>query len=158
MANPKLYIETSVVSYLTAQGSRDLVLAAHQEVTRTWWAARDGYDLYVSQFVLDEAAAAGDSEAAGRRLEALQGMRLLNASNEVLGLAGRLLAERGMPAKARIDALHVATAAVHGMDYLLSWNCKHIANATLRSRIESICRTAGFEPPVICTPLELVEE
>jgi hypothetical protein len=157
MANPKLYIETSVVSYLTAQGSRDLVLAAHQEVTRTWWASRDGYDLYVSQFVLDEAAA-GDSEAAGRRLEVLREMPLLNASTEVLGLAGRLLAERGMPAKARIDALHVATAAVHGMDYLLSWNCKHIANATLRTRIESICRTAGFEPPVICTPLELVEE
>jgi hypothetical protein len=157
MANPKLYIETSVVSYLTAQGSRDLVLAAHQEVTRTWWASRDGYDLYVSQFVLDEAAA-GDSEAAGRRLEVLREMPLLNASTEVLALARRLLAERGMPAKARIDALHVATAAVHGMDYLLSWNCKHIANATLRTRIESICRTAGFEPPVICTPLELVEE
>lgn len=157
MANPKLYIETSVVSYLTAQGSRDLVLAAHQEVTRSWWASRDGYDLYVSQFVLDEAAA-GDSEAAGRRLEVLREMPLLNASTEVLALARRLLAERGMPAKARIDALHVATAAVHGMDYLLSWNCKHIANATLRTRIESICRTAGFEPPVICTPLELVEE
>jgi len=157
MANPKLYIETSVVSYLTAQGSRDLVLAAHQEVTRTWWASRDGYDLYVSQFVLDEAAA-GDSEAADRRLEVLREMPLLNASTEVLALAGRLLAERGMPAKARIDALHVATAAVHGMDYLLSWNCKHIANATLRTRIESICRTGGFEPPVICTPLELVEE
>jgi PIN domain len=157
MANPKLYLETSVVSYLTAQGSRDLVLAAHQEVTRTWWASRDGYDLYVSQFVLDEAAA-GDSEAAARRLEVLREMPLLNASAEVLALAGRLLAERGMPVKARIDALHVATAAVHGMDYLLSWNCKHIANATLRTRIESICRTAGFEPPVICTPLELVEE
>jgi predicted nucleic acid-binding protein len=157
MANPKLYIETSVVSYLTARGSRDLILAAHQEVTRTWWASRDGYDLYVSQFVLDEAAA-GDSEAADRRLEVLREMPLLNASTEVLALAGRLLAERGMPAKARIDALHVATAAVHGMDYLLSWNCKHIANATLRTRIESICRTAGFEPPVICTPLELAEE
>jgi predicted nucleic acid-binding protein len=157
MANPKLYIETSVVSYLTARGSRDLILAAHQEVTRTWWASRDGYDLYVSQFVLDEAAA-GDSEAADRRPEVLREMPLLNASTEVLALAGRLLAERGMPAKARIDALHVATAAVHGMDYLLSWNCKHIANATLRTRIESICRTAGFEPPVICTPLELAEE
>lgn len=157
MATPKLYVETSVVAYLAAQGSRDLVLAAHQEVTRTWWASRVGYDLYLSQFVLDEAAA-GDPDAAGRRLRALQGIPLLNASNEVLGLAGRLLAERGMPAKARIDALHVATAAVHGMDYLLSWNCKHIANATLRSRIESICRMAGFEPPVICTPLELVAE
>jgi predicted nucleic acid-binding protein len=157
MPNPKLYIETSVVSYLTAQGSRDLVLAAHQEVTRAWWASRASFDVYVSQFVLDEASA-GDSAAAGRRLEALRGMPLLDVSSEVIGLAGRLLTERGMPAKARLDALHVATAAVHGMDYLLSWNCKHIANAMLRSRIESICRTAGFEPPVICTPLELVEE
>lgn len=157
MPNPKLYIETSVVSYLTAQGSRDLVLAAHQEVTRAWWASRASFDVYVSQFVLDEASA-GDSEAAGRRLEALRGMPLLDVSTEVIGLAGRLLTEGGMPAKARLDALHVATAAVHGMDYLLSWNCKHIANAMLRSRIESICRTAGFEPPVICTPLELVEE
>jgi PIN domain len=157
MPNPKLYIETSVVSYLTAQGSRDLVLAAHQEVTRAWWASRDSFDVYVSQFVLDEASA-GDSEAASRRLEALRGMPLLDVSSEVIGLAGRLLTERGMPVKARLDALHVATAAVHGMDYLLSWNCKHIANAMLRGRIESICRTAGFEPPVICTPLELVEE
>jgi hypothetical protein len=157
MPNPKLYIETSVVSYLTAQGSRDLVLAAHQEVTRAWWASRASFDVYVSQFVLDEASA-GDSEAAGHRLEALRGMPLVDVSTEVIGLAGRLLTERGMPAKARLDALHVATAAVHGMDYLLSWNCKHIANAMLRSRIESICRTAGFEPPVICTPLELVEE
>lgn len=77
MATAKLYVETSVVSYLTAQGSRDLVLAAHQEVTRTWWASRVGYDLYLSQFVLDEAAA-GDPDAAGRRLQALQGIPLLN--------------------------------------------------------------------------------
>ena len=157
MANPKLYLETSVVSYLTAQGSRDLVLVAHQEVTRVWWASRENFDVYASQFVLDEASA-GDSEAAGRRLEALRGMPLLAISDEVIGLAARLLSQQGMPAKARLDALHVATAAVHGMDYLLSWNCKHIVNAMLRTRIESTCRTAGFEPPVICTPLELVEE
>jgi len=157
MAKPKLYIETSVVSYLTAQGSRDLVVAAHQEVTRAWWTSRDTFDVYVSQFVLDEACA-GDSKAAGRRLEALRGMPILDVTDEVTKLAARLIGERGLPVKAQLDALHVATAAVHGMDYLLSWNCRHIANAMLRSRIELICRAAGFEPPVICTPLELVEE
>ncbi|MEO8183945.1 MAG: type II toxin-antitoxin system VapC family toxin [Deltaproteobacteria bacterium] len=157
MATPKLYLETSVVSYLTAEGSRDLILVAHQEVTRAWWASREGFDVYASQFVLDEACA-GDTEAAARRLKALEGVPLLDVTAEVIALAERLLADHGLPSKARLDALHVATAAVHGMDYLLSWNCKHIANAMLRSKIESICRAAGFEPPVICTPLELVEE
>lgn len=157
MTAPKLYIETSVVSYLTAEGSRDLILAAHQELTRVWWASRGSFDVYASQFVLDEASA-GDAVAAARRLQALQDVPLLDVTSEAVALAARLIADHGLPTKARVDALHVAIAAVHGMDYLLSWNCKHIANAMLRSKIESICRAAGFEPPVICTPIELVEE
>jgi predicted nucleic acid-binding protein len=157
MTAPKLYLETSVVSYLTAEGSRDLILAAHQEVTRAWWASRESFDVYASQFVLDEAAA-GDAVAAAKRLLALKEVPLLDVTSEAVALAGRLIADHGLPSKARVDALHVAVAAVHGMDYLLSWNCKHIANAMLRSKIESICRATGFEPPVICTPLELVEE
>jgi predicted nucleic acid-binding protein len=157
MANPKVYVETSVVSYLTALGSRDLVLAAHQEVTRAWWGARGGFDIYISQFVLDEAAA-GSAEAAARRLEALHDAPLLDVNEDATTLAVRLIAGGGLPSKARVDALHVAVATVHGMDYLLSWNCTHIANATLRGRIEAISRTSGFEPPVICTPLELVAE
>lgn len=157
MANPKVYVETSVVSYLTASGSRDLILAAHQEITRGWWAARETFDIYISQFVLDEASA-GNPEAAARRLQALRGAPLLDVTDESVDLAARLVADGGLPSKARVDALHVAVATVHGMDYLLSWNCTHIANATLRGKIEIICRAAGFEPPVICTPLELVKE
>jgi hypothetical protein len=154
---PKAYVETSIVSYLTAVPSRDLVLAAHQQITRDWWAGRGAFDLYISQFVLDEAAA-GDAEAAARRMEVLRDTTLLDVSDEATALARKLLAGRAMPPKAQVDALHVAVATVHGMDYLLSWNCAHIANATMRGTIEAICRAAGFVPPVICTPLELTQE
>ena len=154
---PKVYVETSVVSYLTARPSRDLVLAAHQQVTRDWWASRGSFDLYTSQFALDEAAA-GDHEAAAARLAALEEPSVLDVTEDVVLLAERLVAGGCLPMKARVDALHVAMAAVHGMEYLLTWNCTHIANAVLRGRIEGLCRAAGFEPPVICTPLELPKE
>jgi hypothetical protein len=154
---PTTYVETSVVSYLTARPSRDLVRAAHQEVTCEWWAARGEFDLFASQLVVDEATA-GDAEAASARRSTRRDMQLLDVTPQAVALARRLLAGGGLPAKARIDAFHVAIAAVHGMDFLVTWNCKHIANATTRSLIEAICRRAGFEPPVICTPLELVKE
>jgi predicted nucleic acid-binding protein len=154
---PRAYIETSIVSYLTARPSRDLLRAAQQQVTRDWWTARETFDLFASQFVLDEAAA-GDGRAAADRLAALEDVALLEITDDAVGLADTLVSGGGLPSKARIDALHVAMAAVHGMDFLLTWNCKHIANAALRSKIESLCRAAGFEPPIICTPLELPEE
>ncbi|MFH0947314.1 MAG: type II toxin-antitoxin system VapC family toxin, partial [Planctomycetota bacterium] len=122
-----------------------------------WWAGRGAFDLYVSQFVLDEAAA-GDAEAAARRMEVLRDTTLLDVTDEATALARELLTGRAMPSKAQVDAFHVAVATVHGMDYLLSWNCAHIANATMRGTIEAICRAAGFVPPVICTPLELTQE
>jgi hypothetical protein len=153
----KAYVETSMVSYLTAHPSEDLVRAAHQQVTREWWAGRQAFDIYVSQFVLDEASK-GDPEAAALRLATLEQIAILDVTDDATVLAEELIAGGGLPQQARVDAFHVAVATVHGMDYLLSWNCKHIANATLRSRIEAICRTAGYEPPVICMPLELVEE
>lgn len=154
---PKAYIETSIVSYLTGWQSRDLVLAAHQQVTRDWWANRGDFDLFASQFVLDEAAA-GDEGAAASRLTALADVAVLEVTEDAIVLAGRLVTGGGLPSQARVDALHVAMAAVHGMDYLLTWNCRHIANATLRGKIEELCREAGFEPPTICTPLELPKE
>ncbi len=154
---PKAYIETSIVSYLTAWQSRDLVLAAHQQVTRDWWASRGNFELFASQFVLDEAAA-GDQDAAGNRLAALADTAALEVTEEAILLAERLIAGGGLPAQARVDALHVAMATVHGMDYLLTWNCRHIANAALRAKIEELCREAGFEPPTICTPLELPKD
>lgn len=155
--SPKAYIETTIVSYLTAWPSRDLVLVAHQQVTREWWATRGSFELFISQFVLDEAAA-GDAEAAAQRLDALRDVALLDVTEDAILLAGDLVVGGGLPAKARVDALHVALAAVHGMDFLLTWNCKHIANAATRGTIEDLCRAAGFEPPIICTPLELPKD
>ncbi len=154
---PKTYVETSIVSYLTARPSPDLVLAAHQQVTRDWWAGRERFELFISQFVLDEAAA-GDQEAAAKRLAALAAAAVLDLTEDVVPLAESLTGVGGLPSEARVDALHVAIAAVHGMDYLLTWNCRHIANAALRGTIEERCRAAGFEPPTICTPFELPRE
>lgn len=153
----KVYLETTIVSYLTARPSRDLVRAAHQEITREWWSSRSTFDLYVSQLVLDEAAS-GDPGAAARRLEALNDVPLVELTDEASSLARSLVRGAALPTKAAADALHIGIAAAHGMDYLLTWNCTHIANATMRGKIESICRAEGFEPPVICTPLELMEE
>jgi len=153
----KLYLETTIVSYLTAWPSHDLIRAGEQQLTRDWWEMRSAFELYVSQFVLDEAAA-GASDAAQRRLEALSEAALLGLTPEARLLAGEIVRLGGMPVNAQMDASHVAVAAVHGMDYLLTWNCAHIANATLRGRIEAICRETGFEPPIICTPRELMEE
>lgn len=154
----RVYLETTIPSYLTAWRSRDLVRAAHQEVTREWWdQRRNEFELFVSQFVIDEVGA-GDPSAAQRRLEVIADLPLLDASEDVELLAGELVARVPLPAKATTDALHIAIAAINGMDYLLTWNCTHIANAELRSRIEFVIRERGYEPPVICTPEELIEE
>ena len=116
---------------------------------------RQDFELFASQAVLEEARA-GDPAAAAARLHALSEVQLLEATEQALFLALRLMDEVPLPRRAAVDAAHIATAAVHGMDYLLTWNCRHIANAVLRPDIEDICRVAGFEPPVICTPEELL--
>ena len=153
---PKVYLETSVLSYLTARSSRDLIVAANQQITREWWATRkDEYELYVSQIVVEEART-GDAEAAQHRLEVVRGIPQLATILHVEELAEALFLGVPLPPRAKTDALHIASAAVHGMNYLVTWNCAHIANATLRPRIEAICRDAGYEPPIICTPQELL--
>ena len=157
MAKSKVYVETSVVSYLTARPSRDLVRAAHQELTFEWWQGRDRFELYASEAVVEEAAA-GDPEAAAHRLAALRECVIVAVDGRVATLGRALLRAHALPAKAMVDALHVAAAAVHGIHYLLTWNCKHIANATTRGIIDRTCREGGFEPPTICTPEELTEE
>ncbi|MBU4272027.1 MAG: type II toxin-antitoxin system VapC family toxin [Planctomycetes bacterium] len=155
---PRVYLETTIVSYLTARPSRDLVMAANQEITREWWiGCRSIFDLYVSQLVFEEASA-GDSDAARRRIETLRPIVRLDITDQTTMLGKRLVAGIPLPAKARADALHIAVAATNGMNYLLTWNCTHIANAALRPRIEEICREMGCEPPVICTPQELLEK
>jgi predicted nucleic acid-binding protein len=154
---PRLYIETSIISYLTALPSRDLVRAAHQQVTHEWWALRAQFELYISEFVIDEVSA-GDRVAAAKRLAALRSATLLNTTPGAVSLARDLVGRGDLPKSAIVDAFHIAIAAVHGMDYLLSWNCKHIANAAMRGRIEATCRSHGVEPPTICTPFELAME
>ena len=155
---PRVYLETTIPSYLAARSSRDVVIAGHQQTTRLWWESRrHEFELFASQFVIDEASL-GDSDAAARRLTLLADVSLLEPGNQVYGLADQLVRRVPLPAKAAADSLHIAIATVNGMDYLLTWNCTHIANAELRARIETICRDAGFEPPVICTPEELLRE
>ncbi|MCY3682287.1 MAG: type II toxin-antitoxin system VapC family toxin [Gemmatimonadetes bacterium] len=154
---PKVYIETTVISYLTAQPSRDVVIAGHQQSTRDWWKnAADRFELVASQLVLTEASA-GDPEAARARLAALNSLTLLDATEEALELAQQLVNAGVVPAKAAEDAAHIAIAVVNGIEYLVTWNYRHIANATIRSQIETVCRNAGFEPAIICTPDELME-
>jgi len=154
---PKAYLETTIVSYLTARPSRDLITAANQQMTHDWWYDhREQFALYVSQFVIEEASA-GDPEAATRRLAVLADLPQLDVTDAVQHLAHALLTHVPLPVNAQVDALHIAVATVHGMDYLVTWNCTHIANATWRHRIEAICRAAGYEPPTICTPQELLE-
>lgn len=155
---PKVYLETTIPSYLTAWPSRDLIIAAHQQITQQWWQTRRAeFDLFVSQIVLQEAGA-GDKEPAARRLAILEKLPLLEQTEAVTAFAQELVEDVPFPERAAVDALHIAMAVVNGMDYLLTWNCTHIANAALRSPIEAICRSKGYEPPVICTPEELLEE
>jgi len=156
IVKPKVYIETSVPSYLTAWRSPDLVMAANQETTKEWWDHKEQFDLFVSALVIQEVSA-GDPNAAKRRLEKLEDIPEVEVTEEVETFAGELLKRIPLPQKAKIDALHIAVATIGGMDYLLTWNCAHIANAILRPKIEALCREFGYEPPTICTPQELRE-
>ena len=154
---PKVYLETTVVSYLTSRPSRDIITAAHQQSTQEWWdGRRNKFDLYISQIVIQEAGS-GDDEAVERRLAAIEGLSEIETLPAAVALAQGLIADGLIPKNAAVDALHIAIATVQGMDYLLTWNLKHIANATIRNAIAAACRQRGYEPPIICTPEELME-
>ncbi len=156
--SPRVYLETTIISYLTARPSRDLVVAAHQALTREWWERRrSDFGLVVSELVVQEAGA-GDAEAARRRLELVAEVPRLAVTAEAEVLAGKLVSQGAIPTRAAADALHIALATVHEVEYLLTWNCAHIANAELRAKVESICVGSGYSPPVICTPEELLGE
>lgn len=149
---PKVYVETSVVSYLTARPSKSLLAAAWQAVTADWWATRrELFDLYTSQLAFDEARE-GDVDAARRRLEVLREIPLLEIADDVSSLARRFIGKASLPSAASDDALHIAIATVHGMDFLLTWNCTHIANAEILPFLRRVALSAGYELPVICTP------
>ena len=152
-----IYVETSIIGYLTARTSNNLILMAHMEATKKWWNTRRNYfELYISQTVLDESAR-GDVEIAKQRLEILNEFPLLEVNEIVEDLAAQFLSKSSLPPKAADDAIHIATATVYGLDYLLTWNCKHIANAQIQKKLLQISFNAGYELPTICTPYELIE-
>lgn len=153
----RVYLETTFVSYLTAWPSRDLIVAGHQQITHDWWSTRrKNFELCISQLVLQEASD-GDVEAANERLAILATMTKLLIKEDAVLLAEKLVLAGALPSKAENDALHISVAAVHQIPYLLTWNCRHMANAMMRAQIESVCASSGFKAPIICTPEEMME-
>ena len=154
----RVYIETTIPSYLAAWPSRDLLQAARQQITHDWWNnERANYELCISEIVLDEAFA-GDSDAAKRRLTFLVDLPLLDVTDAVNVVAKAIMDSGLLPQKATRDAIHIAVASVHGIDFLLTWNCRHIANAAIMKELQTILANFDCEIPTICTPEELVGE
>ena len=153
---PKVYLETTIPSLLTAWPNRDVVVLGQQQATRDWWDQhRHKYELFVSDLVAVESRR-GDPVAAQDREAVLATCSLLSIPESAQLLAERILSTKLMPLNATADALHVAIATVHAMDFLLTWNCRHIANAMVVEQVRDVCRQAGYQPPVICTPFELM--
>ena len=151
-----VYIETSVVSYLTARATSNLLAAAWQSATVEWWDNHSPrFRLYTSALTIEEAGR-GHREAAARRLEALDGITLLPITEAVIALSGALINGRALPPNAQNDAIHIAVSAVNGIAYLLTWNFRHLANAETRPLIREVCEHNGYRGPEICTPSELM--
>lgn len=155
---PRVYVETTFVSYLTARPSLDVIMAGHQQSTRDWWDRRRAkYELCSSQLVIQEAGA-GEVQMAQDRLRVLAPMTQLEITAEAVSLAEELVRAGALPVKAANDALHIAVAAFHCITYLMTWNCRHMANASMRRMIEKVCAKQGYKAPIICTPEELMED
>ena len=151
-----VYVETSVIGYLASRPGADIIFAANQLMTLEWWNDhRSRFELFASQAVVDECSA-GDPTAARERLVFLDGIPVLAVNAMTRNLAQELIRRVGLPAKAAVDAVHIATAALNKIDYLLTWNCRHIANPAFRRKIENVLGDAGLRSPVICTPQEIL--
>jgi len=151
-----VYVESTIPSYLVARPSRDLLQYARQKITQEWWSGhRHEFELRISQIVVDECSA-GDHDAASRRLEAINGIALLDLNADVASVAAAIMKSGLLPEQAARDAVHLSVSSVHGLDILITWNCKHIANATILRDLEEIVSVAGFQLPVVCTPEELI--
>jgi len=153
----KVYIETSVISYLTARPSKNVIEAGHQQSTYLFWDRRSEFDLVASELVVTECSA-GDSFAATKRLEALLTIPLLDITTRSVELAKELVIAGIVPTKASEDAMHISIATVHFVDYLLTWNCRHIANPEIQARTAEHFQQKGLFLPFICTPDELLGE
>jgi hypothetical protein len=157
MKRRSIYIETSFISYLASRRSRDLVASAWQEISHEFWDLHRGkFDLFTSELVVEECSM-GDVGAVESRLAYLRGIPEVPIDEEVKILAATILAKGGVPQRAEIDALHIAVATVTGIDYLLTWNCRHLNNPVTKPRVRDICHSRGYTCPEICTPLEITE-
>ncbi|HOC69846.1 MAG TPA: type II toxin-antitoxin system VapC family toxin [Candidatus Hydrogenedentes bacterium] len=155
---PSVYLETTIISYLAARPSRDSIISGHQVATHLWWESyRERYALFCSTLVIEEGEA-GDLDAATRRLSYLKNVPKLAVTDTAKGLAQIMIDVAVVPQGYPQDALHIAICAVHNIDFLLTWNCRHLANAMTRKRIENIVQAQGYCCPVICTPEELMED
>ena len=154
----RVYIETSVISYLVARPSQNIMAAAWQQATQQWWDnRRSQFELFTSELVLAEAGQ-GDPDAARKRSEKLKGIPDLEVTDRAVVLAKKLVEAGALPREAMDDAVHLAVSAVHGVDYLLTWNCRHLDNAEMKPLMRSVCAIAGYRCPEICTPQELMGE
>jgi hypothetical protein len=153
-----IYIESSISSYLTARTARDVRVIACQQFTIDWWEhIRPHYELFISELVAVEISR-GDNLAAQKRQECLIGIAELSITDDVRILADKIILEGGVPDSAQADALHISIATIHCIDYLLTWNCRHIDNVERKPVIRSICNSAGYKLPEICTPMEFFTE
>lgn len=154
---PSAYIETTIPSYYVARPSMNVIQASRQASTRAWWeGGYSGFDLFTSQEVLQEARL-GDTDMARQRLDLLVALPKLELTEQVGALAQNLIQAGLIPEKAASDAVHIAVASVHEMDYLVTWNFKHIANPYIRDQLNAVVAEAGFRLPVMCSPEELIQ-
>lgn len=150
-----IYLDTSTISYLTTQGNRDLIIATHQQITQQWWQQQSHlFDLYVSELVWKEAQL-GDSQEANKRLSIINQLQLLPMTPVAEQLGQHLIQKRILPPVAAADGLHIAIATIHGMDYLMTWNLKHIANPMIQKSVRKLIEAQGYEMPTFCTPEQL---
>ncbi len=154
----RIYIESTIPSYVVARPARDLLQAARQQMTKDWWDLKSSqHELFTSQIVLDEITN-GETAMATQRLDVMAQIKLLDLTDEAKALTKDLLGSGLLPADADRDAAHIALATVHEMDILLTWNCRHIANAAIQARLRRLVEKSDFALPVLCTPDELTGE
>jgi predicted nucleic acid-binding protein len=154
---PTVYIETTIIGHLTGRLPKDRIVAGEMLATRKWWdESRGRFELFTSDVVRQEASR-GDREAVAERMKMVELIQVVPMTDAGISLAQYLVEKHALPQKARVDAAHVAIAATNGLEYLLTWNCRHLANASLRDRIAKACRDRGYASPTICTPYDLRE-
>ncbi|MEK6556766.1 MAG: type II toxin-antitoxin system VapC family toxin [Candidatus Margulisiibacteriota bacterium] len=155
MTKKKVYIESTIPSYLVGRSSRDIIVLAHQDITQTWWVkCRHKFDLFVSPAVVKEVSD-GDSTLSEKRLELIENITMLDFHEDIEKLAMQYFSKFSIPQKSVLDVFHIAYAVFHKIDFLLTWNCKHLANANIIQSLYRLNDRLGHTTPVICTPEEL---